>query len=171
MRSIACLVAGLCALAGCGGGSGDDVPRQTSADAAAHDPRLRHGTPQSRIREMYKVYSRAILDRDFGTACARLAPESVDAMLKKLKRAGITETGCEDAMARIYKVAPKEQVEILDAVARTYRVRRIELHGSSATLEETASARGQRVLTTHGARRIGEEWKLVDTTNGNARLG
>ena len=170
MRLAVCLAVGCCALAGCGGAD-EDKPKQTSADAAFHNARLRHGTPQSRIREMFKVYSKAVLARDFGTACARLAPESVDFMLAQLKGAGVTETGCEDAMARVYDSLSRKQVVILDAVARTGRLRKIELHGTTAKLEETATANGRRVYTTHGARKIGEEWKLVDTGGGNPRTG
>ena len=133
MRLAVCLAVGCCALAGCGGG-GEDT-QQAPVDAAAGDARLRQGTPQSRIRQTYKVFNRGLLDRDFGTVCARLAPESIDFMLRKFKRSGIAETSCEVALARVYKILPKEQVDTLDEAARTIRVRKIELHGSSAKVE------------------------------------
>jgi hypothetical protein len=162
----------LALLAGCGGG--DDggskgAAKKKPVDTAAGDVRLRRGPATARIREMFKVYNEATASHDFGTACARLAPESVDAMLAELKGKGIEESSCVGGLTRIYDIVPDKQRRLLDDATRNARIRALDVNGKKAKIDWTTRVNGRRLTLTHGARMIGDEWKMVDVGNGNPR--
>lgn len=165
--AVACAV-GCLAFGGCGGGdSGGSSESGNSGSAGAsavpNDPRLHTGPPRERIEAMFELYNGALVKRDYATACALLAPESVDSLLEKLKQAGREADSCEDGFKTAYGSAPESETKVLDEVARTARVRKITVSGQTAKIEWSAEANGRTFGITHGARQVGADWKLVDT--------
>lgn len=171
-RATAAALLVLLALGGCGGGGdggSNGGAKKKQVDAAAGDARLHEGPATARIREMFKVYNEATARRDFPTACARLAPESVDAMLTELKGKGIEESSCVGALTHIYDIVPDKQRKLLDDAARNARILALHVSGKKAKIDWATRVNGKRLTLTHGARMIGDEWKMVDVGNGNPR--
>lgn len=156
--AVACVATACAVLGGCGG---------DEKSASASDPALTTGSAQDRIEAMFKSYNGAIAKHDFATACDRLAKESVDAMLKKLEENGAEQDSCEAGFKKIYSVIPDEQAKLLDEIASNAAVKKITVQGETAKVVWTTEANGRTVTLTHGARKVGEEWKFVDTTGGS----
>jgi hypothetical protein len=164
---ISALAVVLCALAGCGGGASSEDAGSSGGqkDAAADNVNLRTGPARDRIEEMFKVYREALVEGDYVTACARLAPESVEALQRNVKKNGVEEDSCAETLEAVYDSVPDEQRRVLVEVSRRARIERVVVARDRAVLVWSTVADGEPVKLRHAARRIGEEWKLIDTNS------
>ena len=167
MRTILCalLAAGL--LAGCGGGVDEPDPaaRETSTPAATQGPE----DAEAEIRESFDDYNKALVERDFDDACEQLAPETSEKLRENVKTLGVTDQPqeCADLLALIYERVDKvpDQKKLLEEIASSAKIDAVTVKGDTATIKWTASANGQNTSIEQTARRIGDEWKLIDVTN------
>jgi hypothetical protein len=167
MRTILCalLAAGL--LAGCGGGDDEPDPaaRETSTPAATQGAE----DAEAEIRETFDDYNEALVERDFDDACEQLAPETSEKLRENVKTLGVTDPPqeCADLLALIYERVDKvpDQKKLLEEIASSAKIDRVTVKGDTATIKWTASANGQNTSIEQTARRIGDEWKLIDVTN------
>ncbi|WP_219419684.1 hypothetical protein [Pseudonocardia nigra] len=118
---------------------------------------------EAAVEIVFRSYYRALLDRDWQTACALSAPETQDALIENLRtQGGVTVGSCEEAFSTIYAVPGA--AEIADEIAETAQIQDIAVTGDDATITWSAQSQGARPTVINGLRRIDGEWRLLDVT-------
>lgn len=149
------------ALAGCGtpvSGSAAPVPGPPPTVAATPTPAA---TDEEAVETVFRAYYQALIDRDFATACGFNAPETTEQLLAGLRGRGVNVSSCEQALNTIY--ATPGAAGIVEGIARSTTVEGVAVNGDQGSVTWSADLRGTRTTVTSELRRIGGDWKLVDT--------
>jgi hypothetical protein len=163
----AVLVAALASCSGgatpAGTGSGSTPAAPTGPSAAAPGPAGdAAGGAEAAVETAFTGYNRALADRDFGTACALNAPESVDVLLAGVEQGlGQRPADCVEAFEIIY--ATPGAAELADATTTSAVIQDVAVSGDTATVTWSAEVQGQRPTVTSDLRLIDGDWRLVDT--------
>jgi hypothetical protein len=160
MRLLAALlIAGL--FAGCGGGEKEDAATPAATESAAE--------AEAGVRESFVTYNAALANRDYKTACGRLAPETVTKLRANVKAAGLTDApaDCEGLLGEIYASTDQDpkQKKALDEIVNSAEVDSVKVTGDTAVINWSATVGGTKTPISQTARRIDGEWKLIDVTN------
>ena len=143
------------------GSSGD--PAAPSAAVAAPAPDAAGSDARAAVADVFQRYYRALLDRDFTTACALNAPETRAAMLDNLRaQGGIEAATCEDGFEKAYAVPGAAAVA--DRISSTARVGEVTVTGDRATISWTSDLQGASRAVTSQLRSVDGEWRLLDTS-------
>jgi hypothetical protein len=145
------------------GGGATSSPAAPPTAVAAPAPEAAAGSDaQAAVADVFRRYYRALLDRDFATACELNAAETKAAMLDNLRRqGGITAATCEDAFEKIYAVPGAAQVA--DRISTTARVGAVTVTGDRAAVNWTAEVQGRSQEVTNQMRLVDGQWRLLDT--------
>jgi hypothetical protein len=143
------------ALTGCSlGGSEQKLPPLPSPRA------LSHGADRARIQASFDTYNIALAKGDFAIACTRLAPETI---AKATREAGVAD--CAAALRKLYAKSGKEAGKQLHDIATSAQIQRLDYDSPTVvTIRWLASVRGHPYDASQQMRRIGAQWKLVDTS-------
>ena len=140
----------LAAVAGCGSAAPSD--RST---ASGNSPTA-----------TFNAYNRALLRRDFKTACGTLAPETSTTLIENIEARFGDVASCEEAFRVIYdKVEGTRPGTTLDEISRNAKVVRVRTSGDGATVTWSTRAAGKRLTWKNAMRRVDGEWKLVDVSS------
>jgi hypothetical protein len=155
----AAAVAALAALSGCGTPiAGTPAPQPgPPPTAAAPDP----AADQKAVEAVFQDYYKALLARDFATACGFNAPETTQQLLANLQSRGITAATCEEALTAVY--ALPGAAETVDGIVKGAAIQGVSITDDVASITWTAEVGGTRNTVTSQLRRIDGAWRLVDT--------
>lgn len=130
------------------------APDQGTAGAAGGD--------EAAVETAFTDYNQALADRDFATACALNAPESVEALLSGVEQGlGQRPADCVAAFEIIY--ATPGAAELADGTTTTTEIQDVTISGDTATVTWSAEVQGRRPTVTSDLRLIDGGWRLVDT--------
>jgi hypothetical protein len=164
------------ALFACGG---DDEPSQPAAtstpaaeatpaptEAATEAPEAQAGGDEGEVREMFADYTEALGDRDWDEACSHLAPETTDKLKSNVAQLGLKNApaDCEGLMDTLYTQIDKDPTakKAIDDITATAKVTEVKIDGVNATVSWSAKVNGADTPVTQTARKIDDEWKLID---------
>ena len=159
------LAAAVVLLLGACGGTDAAAPASSGTASVPPTP-VTSAAPQltgaeAEVADVFHGYYRALLARDFVTACRLNAPESRTAMLANIKARGIKASTCEEAFTKVY--ADQSAATLLDRVANTAQVTSVTVNGDTADITWTSQVQGNRPTVTNTMRRIDGAWQLLDT--------
>ena len=154
------------AVSSCGGSPAavgvTSSPATPPAAVAPPAPQAAGADAQAAVADVFRRYYRALLDRDFATACELNAAETKAAMLDNLRRqGGITAATCEEGFQKIYAVPGAAKVA--DRISTTARVGTVTVTGDRATVSWTAEVQGRSQEVTNQMRLVDGQWRLLDT--------
>jgi hypothetical protein len=159
------------ALAACGGDpapadsdAGSTAAPPVGSSAAPDDPAAAGaaGGDEAAVETAFSDYNQALAERDFATACALNAPESVEALLSGVEQGlGQRPADCVAAFEIIY--ATPGAAELADATTTSTEIQDVTVTGGDATVTWSAQVRDQRQTVSSDLRRIDGDWRLVDT--------
>jgi hypothetical protein len=149
--AVAVVLAAAVALGGCGGG----------------ETRLSQAPPpvDLQVRAVFAEYTRAMARGDWGTACAHLAPESIEKLrLAAGKLARIPPNTCPAVLRLVVRSSSARDRARLREIASTARVRRVLVGDDGAFISWWAVLDGKRVPVAQALRRVGRDYRLVSIT-------
>ncbi|WP_300013599.1 hypothetical protein [Pseudonocardia sp.] len=147
-------------LASCGGTAPTTSDGPTSAPTGGPDGVA--GTDRAAVEAAFTDYNQALADRDFVTACALNAPESVQTLLTGVEQAlNQRPADCVEAFEIVY--ATPGAAELADGTTTSAAIQDIAVTGDTATITWSADVEGERPTVTSDLRRIDGNWRLVDT--------
>ncbi len=115
---------------------------------------------QAAVEKTFQDYNKALLARDFTTACSLTAPSATDALIKALNAQGAQVSTCEDAFKAVYAVPAASGP--LDQAAQSSQISAVSVSGDIATVTYSGEANGQRREgLTNKMQRIDGQWKLL----------
>lgn len=107
----------------------------------------------------FRSYHRAVLARDFSTACALNAPETSAVLVDDVARLGGQARTCDEALAALY--ATPAVAARYDAASRSVHVDGVSVAGDTATIRWTFDNKGRPEPVDTGLRRIEGRWRLL----------
>lgn len=91
---------------------------------------------------MFAGYDKALLARDFTTACSHMALSTSQGMITALAAGGAQVTSCEEALTAVYAVP--EAAGSLDEAARSATITDVAVDGDIARVTYSGEAGGRR---------------------------
>lgn len=164
IRNLVTAAALVTALASCSSAPAPaDTEITTPPSATAPGPTTAAaGEDEAAVEAAFTAYNRALADRDFATACALNAPESVETLLAGVEQGlGQRPADCVEALEIIY--ATPGAAELADVTTTTTEIQDVTVTGGTATVTWSAEVQGRRPTVTSDLRRIDDGWRLVDT--------
>jgi hypothetical protein len=143
------------ALAGCGG---KDQPAATATvDEAAQ------------VRQVFTSYNAALAAEDWGKSCSYLAPETATKLRASVRKLGYTAVpkDCPRLLAATYRAVERRpgQKDLIQTVLKTAKIDGIDVTGEKAVIDWHADFGGTQRPVHQSARKIDDEWKLIDVTS------
>lgn len=169
IRNLVTAAALVTALASCSGptpagtdAAGTTTPPAGGSTAAPGPAGGAVGGDESAVETAFAGYNQALSARDFPTACALNAPESVEALLAAIEEGlGQRPADCVEAFEIVY--AGPGTAEVADATTKTAQIQDVAVTGETATVTWSAQVQGQTQTVTSDLRLIDGNWRLVDT--------
>ena len=151
------------ALAGCATPTAG-IPQAAPATAAAPTPTGAPGDADAEIRAVFGRYTKALLDRDFATACALMTEDAAAPIASALARnGGPSGLTCVQAFEAIYRVP--QAAAGLDDATRGIRIDSVEVAGDTATVTYSGAAAGNPVTGLRATlTRIDGKWRVEGTS-------
>jgi ketosteroid isomerase-like protein len=151
------------ALAGCATPTAG-VPQASPATAAAPAPTAAPGDAEAEIRAVFDKYTKALLDRDFATACAIMTEDAAAPIASAIARnGGPSGLTCVQAFEAIYR--NPQAAAGLDDASRGIRIESIEVTGDTATVTYGGAVAGNPVTGIKATlTRIDGTWRVEGTS-------
>ena len=166
IRTAVAAAALVAALAGCGSpvaGTPAAQPAPPTTPAPTTPPPSPAEDRQA-IEGVFHDYYRALLARDFTTACGYNAPETTSRLLAELHTRGVDANTCEEGMTAVYAIP--ENAKVVEQAGQNATIGNVTVNGDLATIDWTSKVNGKSGPGTTHLRRVDGRWLLSGSGAG-----
>jgi predicted small lipoprotein YifL len=168
IRTAVAAAALVAALAGCGSPVAG-TPAAQPAPPTTPAPTTQPPSPAAdrrAIEGVFHDYYRALLARDFTTACGYNAPETTSRLLAELHTRGVDANTCEEGMTAVYAIP--ENAEVVEQVGKNATIDGVTVNDDEAVIKWTSKVNGKAGPGTTHLRRVDGRWLLSGGGTGPA---
>jgi hypothetical protein len=139
------------------GSAAPEVPAAAAAPPTSVAPAEYQAPPgdSTDVADTFRRYNKALLARDFTTACGLTSPGAVQTLVAAVKKQGGKATSCDQAFRALYASATASATA--DAVSRAITVTKVTMDGDLGRVDWSASGR----TSTAEFQKLDGVWKLL----------